>query len=103
MLKWLKNKKKIDTPKKLTEQALLFIKKYAIPTLKIQGKIDYDSAMDILNFACQCEQNMINEQGCDRIDDYPEKERDILGDAYVTETSAYKIDLDDLNQRLGLI
>lgn len=103
MFKWLKSKKKLNTPKKLTEQALLFIKKYAIPTLKIQGKIDYDLAMDILDFACQCEQNMINEQGRDRTDEYPEKERDVLGDAYVTETSAYEIDLDDLNQRLGLV
>lgn len=85
---------------KLSEQALLFIKKYAIPTLKIQGKIDEDSAMAILDFACQCELNMIDEQGCDKIGDYPEKERDVLGDAYVTETSAYIIDLDDLNNRL---
>ncbi len=102
MFKWLKKKQKEDNPKKLSEQALLFIKKYAIPTLKIQGKIDEDIAMDILDFACQCELNMIDEQGCDRIDDYPEKERDILGDAYVTETSAYKIDIVDLNNRLIL-
>ena len=46
---------------------------------------------------------MIDEQGYDRTDDYPEKERDILGDAYVTETSAYEIDLIDLNEKLGLI
>ncbi len=103
MFKWLKNKQKVDSPKKLSEQALLFIKKYAIPTLKIQGKIDDDTAMDILDFASQCELNMVDENGNDRIDDYPEKERDILGDAYVTETSAYEIDLEDLNQRLGLI
>lgn len=58
--------------------------------------------MDILNFACRCELNMIDEQGCDRVDFYPEKERAVLGDAYVTETSAYEIDLDDLNNRLNL-
>ena len=102
MFKCLKKKQKEDKPKKLSEQALLFVKKYAIPTLKIQGKIDDDSAMDILDFACQCELNMVDEQGCDRVDDYPEKERDILGDAYVTENSAYEIDLDDLNNRLNL-
>ena len=27
----------------------------------------------------------------------------ILGDAYVTEVSAYLIDLDDLNRRLGFV
>lgn len=99
----LKKKQKAESPKKLSEQALLFIRKYAIPALKIQGKIDDDSAMEILDFASRCEINMVDEQGCDRTDEYPEKERDILGDAYVTETSAYEIDLDDLNQRLGLI
>ncbi len=102
MFKWSKKKQEEDTPKKLSEQALLFIKKYAIPTLKIQGKIDDNLVMDILHFACQCELNMIDEQGRDRIDDYPEKERDVLGDAYVTETSAYVVDLDDLNKRLNL-
>ena len=103
MFKRFKNSQDVDTPKKLSEQALLFVKIYAIPSLKIQGKIDEDSAMDILDYACQCELNMIDEKGNNRTDDYPEKERDILGDAYVSETSAYIIDLDDLNQRLGLI
>lgn len=103
MLKRFKNSQDVDTPKKLSEQALLFVKIYAIPSLKIQWKIDEDSAMDILDYACQCELNMIDENGNNRTDDYPEKERDILGDAYVSETSAYIIDLDDLNQRLGLI
>lgn len=102
-MKSLKKKQQENTPKKLSEQALLFIKKYAIPSLNIQGKIDDDSAMDILDYACQCELHMTDEQGRDRIDNYPEKERDIWGDAYVTETSACKIDLNDLNQRLGLL
>lgn len=60
-------------------------------------------AFDILNYASQCELNMIDAQGRDRTEDYPEKERDSWGDAYVSETSAYKIDLDDLNQILNLI
>ena len=103
MFKWLKKKQEVNNPKKLSEEAILFIKKYAIPKLKIQGRINEDVAIDILDFACDCELNMIDEQGDDRTDDYPEKERDILGDAYVTETSAYEIDLIDLNERLGLI
>lgn len=102
-MRLFKKKKQDYAPIKLSEQALLFIKKYAIPKLNIQERIDEDSAMDILDFAIQCELNMVNAEGYDRTDEYPEKERDFLGDAYVTETSAYGIDLDDLNRRLGLI
>ncbi len=46
---------------------------------------------------------MVNAEGHDRTEEYPEKERDFWADAYVTETSAYGIDLDDLNERLGLV
>ena len=99
----LKKKKQDELPIKLSEQALLFIKKYAIPALNIQEKIDENSAMDILDFAIQCELNMVNDQGHDRTDEYPEKERDFFGDAYVTEVSAYAVDLHDLNNRLGLV
>jgi hypothetical protein len=102
-MRFFHHKKGDDTPVKLSEQALLFVKKYAIPELKIQKQIDFDIAMDILDFACQCELNMIDDQGYDRTDNYSEKERDLLGDAYVTETCAYVIDLDDLNKRLGLL
>ncbi len=103
MFKLFKKNRQVEVSKKVSEQAILFIKKYAIPALCIQGRIDENLFFDILNFACQCEQNMIDEQGYDRTDDYPEKERDIWGDAFVTEISAYKIDLDDLNKRLGFI
>jgi len=89
--------------KKLSDNALLFIKKYAMDALHINQKIDDDIACDILHFACQCELNMVDSEGKDRTEDYPQKERDILGDAYVTEVSDYLIDLDDLNNRLGLI
>jgi hypothetical protein len=102
-MKLFKKKKQDEVPIKLSEQALLFIKKYAIPALNIQEKIDEDSAINILGFAVQCELNMINDQGYDRTEEYPEKERDFLGHAYVTETSAYGIDLEYLNKRLGLV
>lgn len=102
-MKLFKKKKQDELSIKLSEQALLFIKKYAIPTLNIREKIDEDLAMSILNFAVQCELNMVNDRGYDRTEEYPEKERDYLGDAYVTETGAYRIDLDDLNKRLGLV
>lgn len=94
--------KKSKELKILSDRAILFIEKYAIPTLEICSKIDDDIAMSILDFAFDCELNMVDDNGYDRTDEYPEKERDILGDAYVTEVSAYLIDLDDLNQRLGL-
>ena len=87
----------------MSDRAILFIDKYAIPTLGISSKIDDDIAMSILDFALDCEINMVDDNGYDRTDEYPEKERDILGDAYVTEVSAHLIDLDDLNKRLGLI
>ena len=94
--------KKTKEPKILSDRAILFIEKYAIPALEICSKIDDDIAMSILDFAFDCELNIVDDNGYDRTDEYPEKERDILGDAYVTEVSAYLIDLDDLNQRLGL-
>ena len=46
---------------------------------------------------------MVEDNGCDRTDEYPKKERNILGDAYVTEVFVYLIDLEDLNKRLGLV
>lgn len=87
----------------LSDRAVLFIEKFAIPALGITSKIDDDIASEILDFALDCELSMIGDDGNDRIDEYPNKERDILGDAYVTEVSAYLIDLDDLNHRLGFV
>lgn len=95
----------------LSNEALLFIKNYAIPTLKIEGPITEALADDIFEFATECELNMIDplsKDGCDKTYDYLEKERDFLGDKYVSEVSGrwskdFLIDLDDLNKRLGLI
>jgi len=92
---------------KLSETAVLFIQKYAIPELKIENIITEKIQDEIFNFATDCELNMIDENGCDKDYDYMEKERDILGDKYVSEVSGQWalnliIDLDDLNERLGL-
>lgn len=95
----------------LSEDAIVFIRKYAIPALKIEGLITEAIADDIFEFATECELNMIDplsEDGADKTYDYPEKERDALGDKYVSEVSGrwskdFLIDLDDLNKRLGFI
>jgi hypothetical protein len=87
----------------LSDRAVLFIEKFAIPTLGITTKIDEDIATEILNFAIDCELSMVDDDGKDRTDEYTDKQRDILGDAYVTEVSAYLIDLEDLNRRLGFV
>ena len=95
----------------LSENALLFITKYAIPYLSLNEPITQDTADKIFDFAMDCELNMIDplsKDGCDKAYDYPEKERDNLGCQYIGEVSGYAsknrvIDLDDLNKRLGLI
>lgn len=95
----------------LSEDALLFVRKYAIPALKIEGLITEALADEIFQFATECELNMIDplsKNGGDKTYDYPEKERDVLGDKYVSEVSGrwskdFLIDLDDLNKRLGFI
>ena len=52
-------KKKSEELKILSDRAILFIDKYAIPTLGISSKIDDDIAMSILDFALDCEINMV--------------------------------------------
>ena len=93
----------------LSENALLFIKKYAIPALNINTAITKELEYKIFDFATECELNMIDplsKHGADRQYDYPEKERDCLGDKYVSEVSGrwannFVVDLNDLNKRLG--
>lgn len=92
---------------KLSEQGLTFIKEYAVKELIITSKIDDDIMDKIFKFAVDCELNMIDEQGKDKEFNYPEKERDILGDEFVSEVSGnygknINIDLNDLNSRLNL-
>lgn len=92
---------------KLTNDAISFISQYALKELNINSKIDEKNIDEILIFAENCELNLIDENGNDKDYDYPEKERDILGDLYVSEVSGYyskniDIDLDDLNKKLNL-
>lgn len=92
---------------KLSDSAIYFILKYALKELNINSKINERIAEEILNYAENCELNMIDENGTDKDYEYPEKERDILGDLYVSEVSGYyskniDINLEDLNNRLNL-
>lgn len=92
---------------KLSDTAISFVSKYALKELNINSKIDEKIADEIFIFAENCELNLIDENGSDKDYDYPEKERDILGDLYVSEVSGYyskniDIDLDELNKKLKL-
>lgn len=86
----------------LSDEAIYFIKNYAMKELNVILPIDEDKFYEILEFADECELHMIDEDGNDRQDNYPEKERDIFGDKFVTEVSGKNCepDLDDLNRRL---
>lgn len=93
---------------KLSDTSLSFVKKYALKELNINSKINQETIEKILNFAVNCELNMIDENGKDKDYQYPEKERDNLGDYFVSEVSGKQaknidIDLEDLNERLNLI
>ncbi len=89
----------------LSEDAVCFIKDFAMKELKIELPIDEDKFDLIFDFACDCELHMVDENGDDRKDDYSEKERDVCGDKFVSEISGNygqnkEPDLDDLNKRL---
>ncbi len=97
---------------KFSENAIIFIKKFALPELNIKTALNEDILDDITELATQWEIDMIDplsENGCDRTYDYPEKERNELADKFVSEITGQwddetlVPDLDDLNQRLGLI
>lgn len=92
---------------KLSDTSFSFVKKYALKELNINSKINQETIEEILKFAVDCELNMIDENGMDKDYDYPEKERDILGDYFVGEVSGKEannifVDLEDLNARLNL-
>lgn len=104
----LSKQNKVRKPKKfiLSDDAVRFIKSYAMTELNIVLPIDEDKFDDIFDFAEMCELNMMDDEGNDRQEDYPEKERDILGDKFVGEVSGNygkdnEPDLVDLNSRLA--
>ena len=90
-----------------SNNAVLFIKKYAIPYLNIVGDIDNDDVIiEIEGIARDWEDDMVDKDGSDKEYDYPEKERNELADKFIGEV--YSViedeneffDYDDLNKRL---
>ena len=107
-------KTKQTTIKKFTlsDNAILFIKKYVFPQLQINAPLDENMLDEITELATQWEMNMIDplsSDGCDKTYDYPERERNELADKFVGEITGQwdddKLipDFDDLNKRLGLL
>lgn len=96
----------------LSDNAIMFIKKYIIGERKINKPIDENELDTIINIASQWEVDMIDpssNDGFDKKGDYPEKERNELADAFISEITGQwddivaVPDLNDLNKRLGLI
>lgn len=96
----------------LSENDVIFIKKYVFSELKITSPIDTDILDEIIDLASQWELNMLDPlsvHGCDKTYDYPEKERDEMADKFVGEITGQwndeKLipDFEDLYKRLGLL
>ncbi len=95
----------------LSDNAVLFIKKYAFPQLQINAPLDEKMLDEIVDLAAEWEMDMIDplsREGWDKTYDYPERERNELADKFVGEITGQwdddKLipDFDDLNKRLML-
>lgn len=96
----------------LSENAVIFIKKFVFPELNIAVPIDEEMLDRIIALATQWEMDMIDplsKDGCDRTYDYPEQERNEMADKFVGEITGKWDDkklvpnFEDLNKKLGLI
>lgn len=92
----------------LSDDAVNFIKTYLLKECNVTTKIDMDVLDDFISIAFDWETAMIDENGYDRTDNYPHKERNEMADRFVSEVSGklstglWVPDFDDLNKRLGL-
>lgn len=108
-----KTSKKSELKKfKLSDKAIMFIKKYIMPEINIIAPIDSNMLDDILDLATKWEMDMIDSKskdGCDKKYDYPERERNEMADEFVSEISGQwdddccVPDFEDLNKKLGLL
>ena len=107
-----KNVKQTTAKFCLSENAVAFIKKFAINALNINSPINEETLERIIDLATQWELDMIDplsKDGCDKTCDYPDRERNEAADKFVSEITGQwndeKLvpDFDDLNKRLGLI
>lgn len=97
---------------KISEESILFIKKYIIPELNIVSPIDNDMLDKIIGLATQWETDMmdpLSKDGGDKSYDYPERERNEMADEFVSEITgqwdddSLVPDFADLNKKLNLI
>lgn len=110
------NKKKKESKEIKTffvsDDAILFIKKFIFPEMNIVCPINADMLDRIIDLATQWEMDMIDplsKDGYDKTYDYPEKARNEKADKFVSEITGQwnddelVPDFDDLNKRLGLL
>lgn len=94
---------------KLSDDAVNFIKTYLLNECDITTQINMDILDDFISIAFDWETAMVDENGYDRTEDYPYKERNKMADKFVSEVSGklssglWIPDFDDLNRKLGLI
>lgn len=105
----LGKRKKTPILFKLSDEAIVFIKKYMLEKCNVQTKVDDDLLDEFVSIAFDWETLMVDENGDDKDYDYPDKERNEMADRFVSEVSGklssdlWVADLDDLNRRLGFI
>lgn len=95
----------------LSDNAIVFIKKYVLSALNIVSPINEETLDKIVDLATQWEIEMIDPtdlDGGDKEYDYPERERNTLADKFVGEITGQWDDMlapdfDDMNKRVGLI
>ena len=106
---WFWKKKKEPMRFKLSDEAIVFIRKYLLEKCNVKTKIDGDLFDEFMSIAFDWETLMVDQNGYDKNYDYPDKERNEMADKFVSEVSGklsddlWIVDLDDLNRRLGLI
>lgn len=107
---FFKNSNSPELKFKVTDDSVSFIKSYVIPEMKLSAPIDETMLNRIIGLADDWEADMID-TGSDNYSDktfsYPERDRNIAADRFVSEISGYwskhgNVDFDDLNSRLGL-
>lgn len=100
-------KKKTVTRTTVSDLSIDYIKKYAISYFNISTPINENMFDMIFEQACDFELLMIDDNGCDKTYDYPDKERNEMADKFVSDISGIyangNVDLEDLNKRSGLI
>ena len=92
---------------KLEDESIEFIRRYLLREFNVTSKIDGDLLDEFLSLAFDWETMMVDENGNEKNDDYPEKERNEMADRFVSDVSGrwssglWIPDFEDLNKKLG--